>query len=49
MIIDGKKVPNGEVIQADLCIIGGGVAGIGMALQFIDSGLDVCLLEACKW
>ena len=45
MIIDGKKVPNGEVIQADLCIIGGGVAGIGMALQFIDSGLDVCLLE----
>jgi choline dehydrogenase-like flavoprotein len=45
MIIDGKTIPNGEVIQTDLCIIGGGVTGIGMALQFIHSGLDVCLLE----
>ena len=45
MIIDGKTVPNDEVIRSELCIIGGGVAGIGMALQFIDSGVDVCLLE----
>jgi choline dehydrogenase-like flavoprotein len=32
--------------RADVCIIGSGVAGITVARQLRDSGLDVCLLES---
>lgn len=34
------------VPPSDICIIGGGMAGIGMALALAGRGLSVCLLEA---
>lgn len=34
------------ILQADICVVGSGAAGISFALQFIDAGMDVILLEA---
>ena len=46
MIIDSYELPDGEVLQADVCIVGAGAAGITMALEFLRSGIDVLLLES---
>ena len=47
MIVDGRNVPNGTALEADVCIIGGGIAGIAMARQFIDNpGVKVALVES---
>lgn len=46
MIEDLNRVPRGSVLPADVCIVGGGPAGIGLALSLADTGLSVLLLEA---
>ncbi len=46
MILDANSIPNGSVLEADLCIVGAGAAGITLALALQDSGLDVLLLES---
>jgi choline dehydrogenase-like flavoprotein len=46
MITDARSVADGSRIQTDLCVIGGGPAGISIAREFIARGLQVCLLEA---
>jgi len=46
MRIDARKVPAGTNISADLCIIGGGAAGITVARELAGSAFRVCLLEA---
>ena len=46
MIIDLKEQPNQTEIEADICIIGAGAAGITIAHSLISSGLQVCLLES---
>jgi choline dehydrogenase-like flavoprotein len=35
-----------EEINSELCIVGGGAAGITLALALADRGIDVCLLES---
>jgi choline dehydrogenase-like flavoprotein len=45
MLIDGRTLPDGEVLKTDLCILGAGAAGITLALAFADQPLDVCLIE----
>jgi choline dehydrogenase-like flavoprotein len=45
MHTDIRALENGSVLDADLCIVGAGAAGITMALQLINSPLKVLLLE----
>jgi choline dehydrogenase-like flavoprotein len=44
--IDARTIPSGTVLQADLAIIGGGPAGIAMALALANTPLKVILLES---
>ena len=46
MIEDACTLPNDDPIEADIAIIGGGAAGIAMALDFCNSNLKVVLLES---
>jgi glycine/D-amino acid oxidase-like deaminating enzyme len=40
--------PLGEPAQADICVIGGGYAGLSTALHLAEAGADVVLLEALE-
>ena len=44
--IDARNVPSGTVLQTDLVIIGGGPAGISMAMALANTPLHVVLLES---
>jgi choline dehydrogenase-like flavoprotein len=46
MLRDGRAIPEDELLETDLCIIGAGPAGISIAREFIGKGLRVCLLES---
>lgn len=46
MFIDARQVESDSVVEADLCIIGGGAAGITLARAFVGAGVKVCLLES---
>lgn len=46
MIEDLRQLGEGPAIEADLCLIGAGAAGITLAREFIGSGLSVCLVES---
>lgn len=46
MIIDSRSLPNKNDLNCELCIIGGGAAGIALALEFSNSGVEVLLLES---
>lgn len=46
MFIDAKEIDDNATLQADLCIIGGGAAGISLAYSLRDSGIEVILLES---
>jgi choline dehydrogenase-like flavoprotein len=46
MIVDARSVPEDEIIETDVCIVGAGVAGITLAREFIDEEFRVCLLES---
>lgn len=49
MITDARELPAGTTIEGDLCIIGGGPAGITIARELRDSGQRVILLESGSW
>lgn len=46
MILDMAELIDEQLLTADLCIVGAGAAGITLALQFIDRGLDVLLVKS---
>lgn len=45
-MLDMSDLLDGQVLDADLCIIGGGAAGIALALQFAGLNLKVLLVES---
>lgn len=45
MHTDARRLDDGSTIEADLCIIGAGAAGISMALEWVGQGRNVVLLE----
>jgi choline dehydrogenase-like flavoprotein len=46
VFVDARRLENGARIDADVCIIGGGAAGITIAREFLETGAQVCLLES---
>lgn len=46
MIDDAKAIASGTLLTADICIVGAGAAGITLALELINSGKSVLLLES---
>ncbi|MDX6503649.1 MAG: hypothetical protein QOE29_774, partial [Gaiellaceae bacterium] len=46
MLADARAVPDGEVIDASVCVVGAGPVGLTLALELGRRGLDVCLLES---
>ena len=46
MILSAAELADGEVLEADICIVGAGAAGIAMAVELIDSKLEVLVLES---
>ena len=46
MIADIHTVPDQAALEADLCIIGAGAAGIVLAREFLSSNFKVILLES---
>jgi choline dehydrogenase-like flavoprotein len=45
MHIDARELENLSIIEGDICIIGAGIAGISIALEWIDTPYKVILLE----
>ncbi len=46
MIIDANHIENPATFKADICILGGGVAGIVIANELLESNKSVVLLES---
>lgn len=46
MLIDLEKATDDLVLEAEICIVGAGAAGVALARDMMNSGRDVCLLEA---
>ena len=46
MLIDTKRLRSGAVIESEVCIVGGGAAGITLALELGRAGIGVALLES---
>lgn len=46
MVIDAKTVPENQSVEADICIIGAGAAGIALAKAFSNTDRRVVILES---
>lgn len=46
MVVDARSIPADSRVETDLCIVGGGTAGITLAREFIGAPFRVCLLES---
>src|ERR1044071_95785 len=46
MFINARQVEEGSSFNATVCIIGGGVAGITIALELKKQGIPVCIVES---
>jgi choline dehydrogenase-like flavoprotein len=46
VILDARTLPHGETLEADVCIVGAGPAGIVLAGELGNAGVRVCVLES---
>ena len=46
VIVDLDDLPHGSLLQADVCIVGGGIAGLLLAHALLDSQSQILLLES---
>ena len=46
MITDVRNLPDGAAVEADICIVGAGAAGITLAMELLGHGFRVALLES---
>jgi len=46
MLIDLEKSSSDMLLEAEVCVVGAGAAGVALARDLMKAGRDVCLLEA---
>ena len=46
VLLDARSLPQDTVIEADICIVGAGAAGIAMARELAGQSLDIVVLES---
>jgi choline dehydrogenase-like flavoprotein len=46
VLIDARTLPGGTTLECEVCVVGGGAAGISAVLELAEKGRDVVLLEA---
>ena len=46
MELDARRILEGTALEADICIVGAGPAGITLAREFIGHKADVLILES---
>jgi len=46
MLIDARSLPPEQVLDADVCIVGAGAAGIAIARELIDTDLRIVVVES---
>jgi choline dehydrogenase-like flavoprotein len=46
VLIDARSLPADEHLDTDICIVGTGPAGITLALELLDTGARICMLES---
>jgi choline dehydrogenase-like flavoprotein len=46
MFVDARRLEDASNIDAEICVIGGGVGGITLALEFDKRGIATCLIES---
>jgi choline dehydrogenase-like flavoprotein len=46
VIVDAREINGGSVIDADVCIVGSGPAGLTLAREFKNQSLKICLIES---
>lgn len=46
MLVDARTLPDGAIVEADLCIVGAGSAATAIATRLAGTGIRICLLES---
>lgn len=46
MLIDGRTIAQGQILRADICIVGAGPGGLALARDLVGRGVDVLLVES---
>jgi choline dehydrogenase-like flavoprotein len=49
MLIDARKLAGGTLLDADICVVGAGPAGLAVALHLARRGQSVLLVESGGW
>ena len=49
MFIDGRQIPSGSALETEVCIIGGGPAGIVIARELLGTPTSIVLVESGGW
>jgi choline dehydrogenase-like flavoprotein len=49
VFVDGRQIPSGSTLEAEVCIIGGGPAGIAIARELLGTSISVILIETGGW
>jgi choline dehydrogenase-like flavoprotein len=47
--LDGRRIPNGATLDAGVCIVGGGPAGITVAHELLSASVSTIVVESGGW